>query len=59
VWNNASDRELKADFAPIDARAVLERVAALSIRQWRYKSEASGTTHIGPVAQDFHAASVE
>ncbi|MFO1311193.1 MAG: tail fiber domain-containing protein [Burkholderiales bacterium] len=56
VWTNTSDRNLKDDFAAIDARSVLERVVALPIAEWRYKSEPMATRHVGPMAQDFHAA---
>jgi hypothetical protein len=55
VWTNASDRDLKEDFAPVDTRDVLERVASLPVTQWSYRSE-PGVRRIGPVAQDFHAA---
>jgi trimeric autotransporter adhesin len=52
---NVSDRNAKANFAPIDARAVLERVLTLPVSTWVYRTDPS-TPHIGPVAQDFHAA---
>jgi hypothetical protein len=34
----------------------LEKVSALPITEWKYKVEADGTEHLGPMAQDFHAA---
>jgi hypothetical protein len=52
--NPPSDRNVKQDFAPVDAIAVLEKVAALPVQTWAYKHSAE-TRHIGPVAQDFHA----
>ncbi|HEY3357296.1 MAG TPA: tail fiber domain-containing protein [Polyangia bacterium] len=55
-WSARSDRDLKSDHAPVSSRDVLERVAALPITTWRYRSEASGARHMGPVAQDFHRA---
>ncbi|WP_150107643.1 tail fiber domain-containing protein [Pedosphaera parvula] len=54
-WINASDRNLKQDFAPVDAQTVLEKVAALPIQSWSYKAQPA-QKHVGPVAQDFHAA---
>ena len=36
--------------------AVLAKGVPLPITQWRYKVETDGVKHIGPVAQDFHAA---
>jgi hypothetical protein len=54
-WINASDRNLKQDFAVVDAQAVLEKVAAMPVQTWSYKLQ-PGQKHLGPVAQDFHAA---
>jgi len=34
----------------------LEKVASLSVTHWKYKVEADGVKHLGPMAQDFHAA---
>ena len=56
TWVNGSDRNSKEDFAAISPRAVLEKVSALPITEWKYKIEADGTEHLGPMAQDFHAA---
>jgi hypothetical protein len=56
TWVNGSDRNSKEGFTPIDPGAVLEKVSALSITEWKYKVEADGFRHIGPVAQDFYAA---
>ena len=56
MWVNASDRNTKEDFAAINPRAVLEKVSALLITEWKYKVEQDGTKHLGPMAQDFHAA---
>src|SRR5207237_1545933 len=51
-----SDRNAKTEFEPVDTAAVLKRVAALPIQQWRFKTEQPGVKHVGPMAQDFHAA---
>lgn len=56
VWTNASDRNLKDGFADIDAKDVLRRVASLPVQRWHYKVDDPSISHIGPVAQDFHAA---
>jgi hypothetical protein len=55
-WVNGSDRNAKEEFVAINPRDVLEKVSGLSITEWRYKAEAAGTEHLGPMAQDFHAA---
>lgn len=56
VWTNASDRNVKANFATIDPRAILSRVVALPITTWNYRAESHTIRHIGPMAQDFAAA---
>ena len=53
--SQTSDRNAKADCAAINPRTVLAKVAALPISEWVYKTDA-GARHIGPMAQDFHAA---
>ena len=56
-WASVSDRNVKKDFAPVDQRTILEKLAALPITQWHYKWESPEVTpHIGPMAQDFKAA---
>lgn len=52
--NITSDRNAKEQFKPVNAREVLEKVSALPISEWQYKAQ--GGRHIGPMAQDFHAA---
>jgi len=56
TWVNGSDRNSKEDFAVIKPAEVLAKVAALPITEWKYKVEAGGGKHLGPMAQDFHAA---
>jgi trimeric autotransporter adhesin len=55
-WTSMSDRNMKEEFAPVDSRAVLEKVAALPITTWKYKSQDASVRHIGPTAQDFKVA---
>jgi len=50
-----SDRNAKENFTPINARAVLDKVASLPITEWNYKTDTQAE-HIGPMAQDFKAA---
>jgi hypothetical protein len=35
---------------------VLDRVAALPLASWNYKTQDKSVRHLGPTAQDFHAA---
>ena len=55
-WTDASDRNLKENFEPVDPQAVLEQVAQLPITTWNYRAEDDSVRHLGPVAQDFYAA---
>jgi hypothetical protein len=55
AFNPPSDRNLKENFAPVSPRDVLAKVAALPISHWNFKGDAA-TPHVGPMAQDFHAA---
>jgi len=54
-FNPTSDRDAKENFEDVDSREVLEKVASLPISRWNFKTESS-VQHVGPVAQDFHAA---
>ena len=56
IWQSVSDRNRKTDFAPVSAREMLDKVDALTVQSWRYTNEMAGVKHIGPTAQDFHAA---
>jgi hypothetical protein len=56
TWASVSDVNMKANFAPVDAREVAARVAALPISTWNYKTQDATIRHIGPMAQDFYAA---
>lgn len=51
-WTNASDRNLKENFAEVDGEELLDKVSELPITQWNYKGDADNK-HIGPTAQDF------
>jgi hypothetical protein len=55
TFASASDRNLKENFAAVSPREVLDKVAALPISRWNFKGD-TGTAHVGPMAQDFHAA---
>jgi len=56
AWAVISDRNAKENFAPTDGREVLEKVAAMPIETWNYKTQDVSIRHIGPMAQDFRAA---
>ena len=50
-----SDRNAKTGFKPVDGGSVLELVSRLPITSWAFKGDPK-QRHIGPMAQDFHAA---
>ncbi|MBN9693806.1 MAG: tail fiber domain-containing protein [Verrucomicrobia bacterium] len=52
---SASDRNKKENFSPIDPQEILDKVTALPLTSWNYKAD-PGNRHVGPMAQDFHAA---
>jgi hypothetical protein len=51
-----SDQNLKTNFSTINPRLVLDRLSAIPIKAWNYKSDEPAVRHIGPMAQDFRAA---
>jgi hypothetical protein len=56
-WASVSDRNAKKNFAPVDTKAILDKLAAMPIQQWNYKWEKDGDVpNIGPMAQDFKGA---
>jgi uncharacterized coiled-coil protein SlyX len=54
-WSCSSDRSLKSGIEAVDASDVLDRVVSLPIARWSFTA-ALGVAHMGPMAQDFHAA---
>jgi hypothetical protein len=54
-FSGSSDRNIKDHFAPVNAVEILDKVAALPISSWNFKTE-EATRHIGPMAQDFYGA---
>lgn len=51
-----SDRNAKTGFVDVDPAEVLRKVVALPITSWRYRKDGAEVRHVGPMAQDFHAA---
>jgi len=56
AWTPVGDNAAREDFRDVDRRELLERVAALRVRDYRMKDQDDGTRHIGPAAQDFRSA---
>lgn len=51
-----SSRTVKENFESVDPAETLARVAALPISEWNYRTGSPAERHIGPMAEDFHAA---
>jgi hypothetical protein len=54
-WNAVSRRALKENFAPVDTRRLLARLAQIEITTWNYRSQGPAIRHIGPMADEFNA----
>jgi hypothetical protein len=52
----SSDRNVKSGFTPVNPETVLGKILAMPVTEWQYKADANTVRHIGPMAQDFHAA---
>ena len=55
-WSSVSDRDAKDEVQPVDAEQILALVANLPITTWSYRTQGPEVRHMGPMAQDFHAA---
>jgi hypothetical protein len=56
TWTNASSRALKTAFEAIDPGEVLSRLLSLPLTRWQYRDSPAEGLHLGPVAEEFHAA---
>jgi hypothetical protein len=50
-----SDRNAKTNFKSIDGKSILEKVSQMPVTSWVFKTDLQ-KQHVGPMAQDFHAA---
>ena len=53
---SSSSRAVKHGFTSVDDNDVLDRVSKLDVTRWRYNNDRTGAEHLGPMAEDFHAA---
>jgi hypothetical protein len=56
AWSSVSDRNRKENIAEVDGEDVLLRLREVPVAEWNYKSQDAAVRHMGPMAQDFHAA---
>jgi DNA repair ATPase RecN len=58
-WSTSSSRAVKTSIDPVDPEDALAGVESLEVATWEYEDEdgeGAGTTHIGPMAEEFHDA---
>ena len=58
-WSTASTRAVKTNVSPVEPQSALDGVESMEVATWEYTTEdgsGAGTTHIGPMAEDFHEA---
>jgi trimeric autotransporter adhesin len=55
-WASLSDRNRKEDFAGVDGEDVLKRLRNVPVSTWTFVGVDDPVRHIGPMAQDWHAA---
>ncbi|MED2985190.1 tail fiber domain-containing protein [Bacillus thuringiensis] len=51
-----SDKKAKENFSTVNKLEILDKLSSLPIQSWSYIDDTSDECHIGPTAQDFHAA---
>ena len=56
TWTSVSDRDMKENVVGVSGREVLDKLAAIPVSTWNYKSEDPCIRHMGPMAQDLYAA---
>lgn len=53
TFQTTSARASKTDIVPVDERKILDEMTKLPVFKWRYKSDVSQASQIGPMAEDF------
>ncbi len=56
TWTCASSRTLKHAYEDVEGEDVLARIATTPVTTWEMIGDSTRTRHMGPVAEDFHAA---
>jgi hypothetical protein len=55
-WVCSSSRALKENYAPVDGEELLRRIRGVELNRWTLIDDPARTPHLGPFAEDFHAA---
>jgi hypothetical protein len=56
VFNCTSSKLTKENFADVNGEELLETLRTVPVSTWNYRDEGAQVRHIGPMAEDFHAA---
>jgi hypothetical protein len=56
AWSSVSDRAKKENVEAVDGEDVLLRLRQVPVTRWNYRTQLADIRHMGPMAQDFHAA---
>ena len=56
AWSSISDKTKKENYKTVNKQEILEKLIAMPIEEWNYKSQDKSIRHIGPYAQDFNKA---
>jgi trimeric autotransporter adhesin len=56
TWNAVSDRARKENFEEVDGEEILVKLREVPVTSWNYIAEGAEVRHVGPMAQDWHAA---
>src|SRR5262249_23655088 len=54
TWASLSDSTMKRRLGSVNTRDILNKVTALPIERWSYKTQDEKIQHIGPMAQEFN-----
>jgi hypothetical protein len=49
-----SSRLIKQGFEVVEPQEALEKLSRLEVTRWQYRSDGTGSRHIGPMAEDFY-----
>jgi hypothetical protein len=56
TFSCSSSRTIKENFRAVSGEQILSAIAATPVSTWNYILEGKAVRHLGPVAEDFHAA---
>ncbi|MBK8127964.1 MAG: tail fiber domain-containing protein [bacterium] len=55
AWEVLSDSTKKTNRTAVNTATILDKLTQLPVEEWNYSHQDAANTHIGPMAQNFHA----